>query len=87
MEEKSKAQLPSHQLLTTELCHSQNGRNSVVEEKNMKKTEKERCWRELENRRVSITTLRVVSLFCSASSSREYRQTFGRLDGDELGNE
>lgn len=52
----------------------------------MKKTEEERCWGELEDRRVSIMTVRVVSLFCSTSLSGEYRHTVGRLERDELGN-
>lgn len=52
----------------------------------MKKTEKERYWRELENRKVCITTLRIVPLLCSTSFSREYRQTVGRFKRDELGN-
>jgi len=56
-----------------------------VEERTTKKTE--RCGRELGNRQVSIPTTRAVSLFRSTSSLREYRQTGGRLEGDELGNE
>lgn len=59
-------------------------RNSAVEGRSTKKTEKERYCRELENRRVCITTLSVVPLFCSTNFLREYRQTAGSSKRDEL---
>lgn len=69
MEKKSKDQLPSHELLITKIYQSWSVRNSAVEERTLKKTKKERYWRELENRRACITTLKS----CSTSTVLQHK--------------